>query len=343
MREWHSTADAVCTLRFLPPSSSSCGDVSCCISSPGANSYWPAGVGGVYPIPCRRQNPVNAAYDNAAPPATNSSWTRTRFPWHWAKSSRICCRYGSAFSARCTSGTVVEFDRRTWRTATREIPSTRVISRLLTPLACSSRIAVRCAWLNMWFFLRLDFFAHAAKLFLNAIDLKPRRFALLEIQFPGCGPRQPALCAVHDRGHHLQIAQQFGACPGWGFLLRLPLRFEKQSGIVQNAFANRGRALPPGGIQLARFPRIAAMLRENRRHPPAILHALAGCRHEELHGHLRRDLALAHLLLNRLRQKLHQRQPLRYPAHAAVEPARQLLQPVAETLLQLRQQPAHLQ
>ena len=38
-------ARPVCTLRFLPPSSSSCGDVSCCISA-GAKSYWPAGVGG---------------------------------------------------------------------------------------------------------------------------------------------------------------------------------------------------------------------------------------------------------------------------------------------------------
>ena len=31
------TADAVCTLRRLPPSTTSCGEVSCCSSSPGAN------------------------------------------------------------------------------------------------------------------------------------------------------------------------------------------------------------------------------------------------------------------------------------------------------------------
>src|SRR5260370_59057 len=91
---------------------------------------------------------------HAQPPDTNSSWTRTRFPLHCSKSSRICCRCGSAFSGRRNSGTVVEFERRTLRTAMREIPSTRAISRLLTCCAFSSRIVVRCAWLNMRFLLR---------------------------------------------------------------------------------------------------------------------------------------------------------------------------------------------
>ena len=31
-------------------------------------------------MPCRRQNAVSAGYDNAAPSAVSSSWTRTRFP-----------------------------------------------------------------------------------------------------------------------------------------------------------------------------------------------------------------------------------------------------------------------
>ena len=54
-----------------------------------------AGAGLSYPALtafCRRQNAVNAGYDKAAPPASNSSWTRTRFPLHCSKSSRICCR-----------------------------------------------------------------------------------------------------------------------------------------------------------------------------------------------------------------------------------------------------------
>ena len=181
------------------------------------------------------------------------------------------------------------------------------------------------------------------ELLFNAIDLAPRGFALLAIQIYRRPARQPPLRSVHNRGHHLQIPQQFRAGPGWCFLLCLSLRFEKQLGSIQDAFADRGRPLAPRSIQLAGFTRIAVMLGEDRRHPLAILQALARHRHQKPQGHLRRDFALAHLLLDRFRHKLHQRQPPRYPAHAAVEPARQLIEPVAEALLQLGQQPAHLQ
>src|SRR6266581_826654 len=120
---------------------------------------------------------------------------------------------------RSNSGTVVELERRTLRTARREIPNTRAISRLLTCCAFSSRIVVRCAWLNMGFLLRLDFFVDAMELLLNARDLMPRGFGLLGIQLGGSCGRQSPLCAVHNRHHHFQIAQQFGAGPGWSFLL----------------------------------------------------------------------------------------------------------------------------
>jgi len=75
----------------------------------------------------------------------------------------------------------------------------------------------------------------------------------------------------------------------------------------------------------------------------AMLQVLACHRHQKLHRHLRQDFALAHLLLDDFRQNLHQRQPSRYPAHAAIQSARQLIQRIAEALLQLGQQPTHLQ
>ena len=78
------------------------------------------------------------------------------------------------------------------------------------------------------------------ELFLNALDLMPCGFRLLLIQLSGGGARQSPVCAVHNRHHHFQIAQQFGVRSGRSFLLRLPLRFEKQLGIIQNAFADRG-------------------------------------------------------------------------------------------------------
>src|SRR6266581_4595909 len=78
---------------------------------------------------------------------------------------------------RSNSTTVPELERRTLRTARREIPNTRAISRLLTCCAFSSRIVVRCAWLNMRFFLRLKSSVNALQLLLNASDLLARGFA----------------------------------------------------------------------------------------------------------------------------------------------------------------------
>ena len=174
------------------------------------------------------------------------------------------------------------------------------------------------------------------ELFLNALDLLPHGFGLLVIQVRGGRARQSPLRAVHNRHHHFQIAQQFGSRSGRCFLLRLPLRFEKQRGIIQNAFADRRRTFAPRSIHLARLTRIAVMLGEDRRHPLAILQALACHRHQKLQRHLRRNLALAHLLLDRFRQHFHQCQPSRYPTHTAIKPAGQLVEPVVEASLQLR-------
>jgi hypothetical protein len=181
------------------------------------------------------------------------------------------------------------------------------------------------------------------ELLLNAIDLVPRGFRLLVIQLRGSRPRQPTLRAIHNCHHHFQLAQQFGARSSRSFLLRLSLRFEKQLGIIEDTFADRGRAFAPRSIQLAGFPRVAVILGEYRCHPLAVLQALARYRHQKLQRRLRQDLALAHLLLDRFRQNLHQRQPPRYPTHTAIKPARQFVQSIVEAPLQLRQQPAHLQ
>ena len=85
--------------------------------------------------------------------------------------------------------------------------------------------------------LREKFFVEALELFSNPLDLLPRGFALLVIQFR-CRPAgEPPMGAVHHRRHHLQIADQLGGWLRRGFLL--PLRFEKQRGILQKALADR--------------------------------------------------------------------------------------------------------
>ena len=191
--------------------------------------------------------------------------------------------------------------------------------------------------------LRDKFLVDALELVFHALDLLPRGGALLLVQLQRFCAGNAAVRAVHDRNCHLQIADQFSSCAGGRFLLRLPLRFEEQRGIVQNAFSDRGRSSPPSPIQLAGFACLAGMFGEDRRHPLAVFQAVARRRDQKSHRHLRRDLARAHLLLDRFRQKLHQGQPPRHPAHAPVEPPRQFVQAVAETLLHLGQQPADLE
>lgn len=82
---------------------------------------------------------------------------------------------------------------------------------------------------------------------------------------------------------------------------------------------------------------------EGGRHPLAVLPVGARHRHQELHGHVRRDLAGAYLLLHAFGKQLDQGQPPRHPAHAAIEAPCQLLESITEALLEFRQQPALLQ
>jgi len=60
---------------------------------------------------------------------------------------------------------------------------------------------------------RYQFFLHALELTLNACNLLLYRPALLVIHFHGRGSGQSSLCPLHNRGHHLQIADQLGARP----------------------------------------------------------------------------------------------------------------------------------
>jgi hypothetical protein len=149
--------------------------------------------------------------------------------------------------------------------------------------------------------LRKKFFADALELFFDPLDLLACALALLTIQFHCLRAGQPPMGTVHNHAHHLQVVEQFGACSGQSFLL--PLRFEKQRRVIQNAFTDRDRSSAPGGIQLTSFARIAVMFGKDRRHALAVFQALSRHRHQKLHRHLRRNLAFAHLLLDEFRQQ----------------------------------------
>jgi hypothetical protein len=85
------------------------------------------------------------------------------------------------------------------------------------------------------------------------------------------------------------------------------------------------------------------MLSEHGGHALAVAQADARDRYQEFHGDVGGELALAHLLLEGLGQKIHQGQAPRHPTEAAIKAARQLLLSIAVALLQLHQQPGLFQ
>jgi len=186
-----------------------------------------------------------------------------------------------------------------------------------------------------------DSFRHPVEFPARVFNLALRLF-LLRVSHLRQRFGKPPAGTTQDGDHHIQIAfhlfdrRRLGG--RW-----LPLRFQKQFRLGENALANRACAFAPGRIQLPGLPRIAMMLDESGGHPLAMLRIHPRHRHQTLHRHLRGDLALAHLLLNRFRQQLHQRQPPRHPTRAAVEATRQLIESIAEALLHLRQPPALFQ
>jgi hypothetical protein len=109
--------------------------------------------------------------------------------------------------------------------------------------------------------------------------------------------------ATQDGERHIQIALHlFDRC--WLGNRRLPQRLQKQFRLGENALARHARAFAPGRVELPGLPCVAVMRDESGRHASAVVGADSRHRHQILHGHLRRDLSLAHLLLDRFRQQL---------------------------------------
>jgi len=75
---------------------------------------------------------------------------------------------------------------------------------------------------------------------------------------------------------------------------------------------------------------------EDRGQALAVIGVDARHRHQVLHRRVRGDLAVAHVLLDRFRQQLDQRQAARHPARAAVETTRQFIERIVEALFHLR-------
>jgi hypothetical protein len=176
----------------------------------------------------------------------------------------------------------------------------------------------------------------------GTVDLAVGGNALGRIQFDR-GAGQTPVGAARDRYHQLQITQQFGHCVRRSIGFALPLRFQKQLGLFQNPLPNSGRSVSPGGVQLSGFPAAEPVLGQGLGHALAVCGTGSCYGHQILRRQVRRNRPAAHLLLHTFRKQFDQGQPARHPTGAAIKPAGQLLQAIAEALLQFRQQPALFQ
>ena len=127
------------------------------------------------------------------------------------------------------------------------------------------------------------------------------RLLLLRAIHLSHGRSQAPVGAMQGGNRHLQIALHLfdRSRLGWR---RLPLRFQKQFRLGENAFADHACAFAPGRVELPGLPRVATVRDEGGGHALAMLRIHAGHRHQILHRHLRRNLPFAHLLLDRFRQ-----------------------------------------
>lgn len=165
----------------------------------------------------------------------------------------------------------------------------------------------------------------------GVLDLVADGFAVLCCLFPTFH-RPP-----RDGDDLIQIV--FQRC-FWWFPLAL-FRFQKQLRRGENPFARLlGSGIAPGVVELLGLPRGPVLLREDLRHPFALLDVDARRRSQIPHGDLRGDAAFADLLLHRFRQCVHQRQAARHPTRAAVETPRQFFDRAAVLVFHLGQQPA---
>ena len=122
-------------------------------------------------------------------------------------------------------------------------------------------------------------------------------------------------------------------------LLELTLRPQKKLGVLQDTPAHFPRSFSPGPVQVRDLAAREVMLRNGLRQDLAVLPLRPRQRHQVLDRRLSRNAPGADVLLDRLGQDLHQREPLQNPAHAPVKPLRQILVTQRKTPKLLKQPP----
>ena len=184
-----------------------------------------------------------------------------------------------------------------------------------------------------------DLCGQTAKIIDRLLDLAVRLGTLLYVQLHRRAG-QATVSPPRNRYDYFQITVELHHGRRGRLRGMLPLRLQKQLRLIQKPLAHRRCCASPGRIQLSRFTAAQPVPGKPLGHASAVVRQRSRHRHQVLHRHMRRDPAVAHLLLHAVGKQLHQTHPARHPTRAAIETASQLLQPIAEALLQFNQQPA---
>jgi hypothetical protein len=165
-----------------------------------------------------------------------------------------------------------------------------------------------------------------------------RQHAATVLQAPG-GP-------ARDGAEHVQVGDQRVRGRGFRADARGPRVFRQaqdQPGVGQHEGLRRRRARDVGLVQAADLARRESMGRDRVGELDTGLRLGARQRHEVLHRGMGHDPSLADVLLDRGRQRAHQVEAPRHPAHAAIEPPRQHVEREPVVLPQGPQEPALLE
>jgi hypothetical protein len=121
-----------------------------------------------------------------------------------------------------------------------------------------------------------DSFRHPVEFAARAFD-PGLRLLLLSAVHLRQGFGEPLAGATQNGHRHLQLAIE-GDCSRLGDR-RLPLGFQKQFWLGEDAFADHARAVPPSRIELPGLTCVATVLDKSGGHAPAVLHVDSRHRH----------------------------------------------------------------
>ena len=216
-------------------------------------------------MPCLRQNPVSAGYDSTAPLATRLLMDSHEIPLaRYQKIEDLFAvrfRFLRPLDLRHVGGVGSQHFAHGRPRQPQHMcdlafaHSLRAQFQNRGSLCLAQHVSASCSF-PIRSVIRVQFPARVFHL--------PLRLFLLRASHLRQSFGEPPAGAMQDGDRHLQIALHLFDRRRLG-CRRLPLRFQKQFRLGENALADHARAFAPGRVELPGLPRVATMLRRKRR------------------------------------------------------------------------------